>query len=85
MPSKNKVHVQVKYEVHYTLEVHVSAGECPIDKISSRQLFGYQRCSYKGKSFGMDNSVLRELGVEVVETRCAGQARPTGKKQEGEG
>ena len=85
--SKEKVHVECSFSVHYTLEMELEDGEDFLERICGKQIFTLDSTSTDVLSksfinlerFGLDDCVLREQGITVVESDWDGDPSPTGR------
>jgi hypothetical protein len=78
------VKVKCRFTVEYELEVQVEEGECPIEKLSGKDIFttfGILRSerSHVGSVFGLDEYCCRENGIKVLNEDCYGDPSPTGR------
>ena len=77
-----KVKVKCSFTVQYELEVHVYEGECPIERLSGKNLFrnhGYKSGKRDGQLYGLCESTLGELRVKVLDEDCYSDPSPTGR------
>ena len=86
--AKKAVKVKCSFTVEYELEVHVEEGECPIEKLSGKDIFGGwlwadHRCNRSahiaGSFYGLDENYCREYGIKVLNEDCYSDPSPTGR------